>query len=59
MILLIPMSKLMQKYGYEKFKFHYDSINSPKGYDGVTMSNQFKFHYDSINSLYSTVTPRF
>ena len=44
------MSELMKKYGYEKFKFHYDSINSIESFEYGEEDSTFKFHYDSINS---------
>ena len=33
-----------------KFKFHYDSINSPLRSGSLFLFFLFKFHYDSINS---------
>ena len=50
------MSELMKKYGYEKFKFHYDSINSYWLAELPTNYAKFKFHYDSINSKDALVT---
>ena len=50
MILLILES--LNQYGErkQKFKFHYDSINSMKELEMKEDLNEFKFHYDSINS---------
>ena len=50
MILLILES--LNQYGErkQKFKFHYDSINSIESFEYGEEDSTFKFHYDSINS---------
>ena len=51
MILLIPIEGNTSLDSNDKFKFHYDSINSSEQAEANQMFMEFKFHYDSINSL--------
>ena len=50
MILLIHRRAVRNEVEDQKFKFHYDSINSIIGLSLPSINFKFKFHYDSINS---------
>ena len=57
MILLILVTVFPSLSTYEKFKFHYDSINSMIQKLEEENGKKFKFHYDSINSIIFTAIP--